>query len=173
MDQDEKTLMVTHTYPPYRASRPPVAAFLLIASLIPVLLSGCAPPIAALDQALIVAERQSGFDLRPPLPVDLVRQALVALDQDDLAAIRELMAHGGPRQQQLLDEVRQRWAGPMFGHADLVVTIGPYRTRTSLDQVPWATSEVVPVRVRCHHGAFTLHITVMMTSAGWRIAEIR
>lgn len=171
MDQDEKTLMVTHTYPPYRASRPPVAAFLLM--LIPVLLSGCAPPIAALDQALIVAERQSGFDLRPPLPVDLVRQALVALDQDDLAAIRELMAHDGPRQQQLLDEVRQRWAGPMSGHADLVVTIGPYRTRTSLDQVPWGTSEVVPVQVRCHHGAFTLHITVMMTSAGWRIAEIR
>lgn len=173
MDQDEKTLMVTHTYPPYRASRPPVAAFLLIASLMPVLLSGCSSPIAALDQALIVAERQSGFDLRSPLPVDLVRQVLLALDQDDVEAVRQLMAHYGPYQQQLLDEVRQRWPGPLFGRPDLVVSIGPYRTRSTLDQVPWGTSEVVPVQVRCHDSVVTLRVTVMMAGAGWRIAEIR
>lgn len=133
---------------------------------------GCSTPIAALDQALMVAERQSGFDLRPPLPVDLVRQVLRALDQDDVEAVRQLMAHYGPYQQQLLDEVRQRWPGPLFGRPDLVVSIGPYRTRSTLDQVPWGTSEVVPVQVRCH-SVVTLRVTVMMAGAGWRIAEIR
>ncbi|MCS6882708.1 MAG: hypothetical protein RMK84_15145 [Oscillochloridaceae bacterium] len=169
---DAETLMVTHMHVHCRALRSPVAA-LVTASIIFVFLSGCAAPTAVLDQALIVAERQSGFDLRPPLPVDLVRQALIALDQEDPAAVRQLMAHYGPYQQQLLDKVRQRWPDPLFGRPDLVVSIGPYRTRSAFDPVPWGTSEVVPVRIHCQHGVLTLRITVMMTGAGWRIAEIR
>lgn len=145
----------------------------IVAALIAMLLTACSAPGATVEQAIGQIDRYTALSLRPPLPPDLVHQALAAIDRSDLSAALALMASDGEQQAQALAAVQRRWPGALLGRPDLVLTVGPYRTHTIFDQVPPGTHEVIPVQLRTPQHALALEVIVVMTDRGWRISVIR